>query len=168
MTIDAMDLLHSTKYDAFVLISDSIDFTDLAIRLKKSDKIVIGAGTQKISTSYKNVCDDYINTNDIESLKTKCTDTKISTRKKENPVILTIDQVKDLIIEACTKCKYRDGWSQIQKIEKYIKTRNRNFDPNTYNSQSFENLIEKMNDTFEIRSVEKRKNQQLELKPILG
>ncbi len=66
MIIDAMDLLYTEKYDAFVLVSSDSDFTKLASRLRESQETVFGVGEKKTPVSFVNACDDFIF---IENLK---------------------------------------------------------------------------------------------------
>src|SRR5574344_3091980 len=66
MIIDAMDLLYTDKYDAFVLVSSDSDFTKLASRLRESQEIVFGVGRKQTPISFVNACDDFIF---IENLK---------------------------------------------------------------------------------------------------
>lgn len=47
LIIDAMDLLFTAKYDAFVIISSDSDFTKLASRLRESEIYVFGVGEKK-------------------------------------------------------------------------------------------------------------------------
>lgn len=65
MVIDAMDLLSSGKYDVFVLVSSDSDFTPLAMRLKESDKMVIGVGEKKAPQSFKNACDVFVSASEL-------------------------------------------------------------------------------------------------------
>jgi uncharacterized LabA/DUF88 family protein len=44
LIIDAMDLLHSGRFDGFCLVSSDSDFTRLATRLRESGVIVYGFG----------------------------------------------------------------------------------------------------------------------------
>ncbi|WP_265434784.1 NYN domain-containing protein [Aeromonas salmonicida] len=44
LIIDAMDLLYTNRYDAFVIISSDSDFTKLASRLREAEMYVFGVG----------------------------------------------------------------------------------------------------------------------------
>src|SRR5690606_21852298 len=65
MIIDAMDLLYSNKFDAFVLVSSDSDFTKLASRLREAEIVVYGVGEKKTPISFRNACDDFIYTENI-------------------------------------------------------------------------------------------------------
>ena len=59
LTIDAMELLHSEKYDCFVLVSSDSDFTSLAIKLHESGVYVVGYGNRSTVESFRNACDEF-------------------------------------------------------------------------------------------------------------
>ena len=53
MIIDAMDLLYSSKFDAFALVSSDSDFTKLASRLREAEIYVFGFGEKKTPVSFR-------------------------------------------------------------------------------------------------------------------
>lgn len=57
MIIDAMDLLHSSRYDGFCLASSDSDFTRIAARIRESGFTVYGSGEQKIPKPLVVACD---------------------------------------------------------------------------------------------------------------
>ena len=59
LTIDAMELLHTEKYDCFVLVSSDSDFTSLAIKLHESGVYVVGYGNRSTVESFRNACDEF-------------------------------------------------------------------------------------------------------------
>ena len=59
LTIDAMELLHTEKYDCFVLVSSDSDFTSLAIKLHESGVYVVGYGNKSTVESFRNACDEF-------------------------------------------------------------------------------------------------------------
>ncbi|KAL0213732.1 hypothetical protein P9112_005916 [Eukaryota sp. TZLM1-RC] len=60
LVIQAMDFLHSNSVSCFVLVSSSTDLSPLVIRLKQSEKRVIGVGSTDCVDSYSNSCDRFI------------------------------------------------------------------------------------------------------------
>lgn len=60
LTIDAMDFLYKSDYDTFAIVSSDSDFTPLAIKLRESDKEVIGIGGKKTSEAFVASCDNFI------------------------------------------------------------------------------------------------------------
>lgn len=60
MIIDAMDILYQGKVDCFCLATSDSDFTNLAMRFRNDNMIVIGAGEKKTPTSFRLACDRFI------------------------------------------------------------------------------------------------------------
>ncbi|HEX6114914.1 MAG TPA: NYN domain-containing protein, partial [Geminicoccaceae bacterium] len=62
LVIDAMDLLHSGRFDGFCLVSSDSDFTRLAARIREQGTDVYGFGTQKTPESFRQACRRFIYT----------------------------------------------------------------------------------------------------------
>lgn len=60
LIIDAMDLLHSRRFDGFCLVSSDSDFTRLATRIREDGLVVYGFGEMKAPKAFVNACDRYI------------------------------------------------------------------------------------------------------------
>lgn len=56
LVIDAMDLLHSGRFDGFCLVSSDSDFTRLAARIREQGTDVFGFGEQKTPESFRQAC----------------------------------------------------------------------------------------------------------------
>ena len=67
LTIDAMELLYSGKYDCFVLVSSDSDFTSLAIKLHEAGVYVVGYGNKSTVESFRNACDEFNYIEDLQS-----------------------------------------------------------------------------------------------------
>ena len=60
LTIDAIDLLHQSPVDVFVLASSDTDFIPLVSKLRAAGKMVIGAGRESaVGASLVKSCDRY-------------------------------------------------------------------------------------------------------------
>src|SRR3954465_192270 len=60
LVIDAMDLLHSGRFDGFCLVSSDSDFTRLASRLREQGADVYGFGKQGTPESFRQACHRFI------------------------------------------------------------------------------------------------------------
>lgn len=60
LIIDAMDLLHSRRFEGFCLVSSDSDFTRLATRIREDGLMVFGFGEKKAPKAFVNACDRYI------------------------------------------------------------------------------------------------------------
>ena len=60
LVIDAMDLLHTGRFDGFVLISSDSDFTRLASRIREQGLDVYGIGQKKTPDAFRKACKRFI------------------------------------------------------------------------------------------------------------
>jgi hypothetical protein len=60
LVIDAMDILHSGRFDGFVLISSDSDFTRLASRIREQGLDVYGMGMRKTPAAFVKACKRFI------------------------------------------------------------------------------------------------------------
>jgi len=60
LVIDAMDLMHSGRFDGFVLISSDSDFTRLAGRLREQGLQVFGIGRRNTPEAFRKACKRFI------------------------------------------------------------------------------------------------------------
>lgn len=67
LVIDAMDLLHTGNYDAFAIVSSDGDFSNLAVRIRNEDKVVIGVGQNKTNYNFVSICNIFINQDKLAS-----------------------------------------------------------------------------------------------------
>ncbi len=65
LVIDAMDLLHSGRFDGFCLVSSDSDFTRLASRLREEGADVYGFGARKTPESFRQACRRFIFTENL-------------------------------------------------------------------------------------------------------
>ena len=60
MIIDAMDLLYTSRFDGFCLVTSDSDFTRLASRLRESGVTVYGFGERKTPEAFRSACDKFV------------------------------------------------------------------------------------------------------------
>jgi len=65
LVIDAMDLLHTGRFDAFCLVSSDSDFTRLAARIREQGVDVYGFGEAKTPASFRQACRRFIYTENL-------------------------------------------------------------------------------------------------------
>ncbi|MDD4778681.1 MAG: NYN domain-containing protein [Fermentimonas sp.] len=160
MIIDAMDLLYQDKYDAFALVSSDSDFTKLAARLRESEIFVFGVGEKKTPKSFRNACDDFILTENIdkdstpdESIEMEL-DALISegNSKGEDKEVNLEDPMKsveNLLDLACEKYAENDGWVNAASAGSFVKRSMSDFDPRTFGFKKFTDLISSLPEKYE-------------------
>lgn len=67
LVIDAMDLLHSGRFDGFCLVSSDADFTRLASRIREEGVDVYGFGERKTPESFRQACTRFIYTENLST-----------------------------------------------------------------------------------------------------
>jgi uncharacterized LabA/DUF88 family protein len=60
LIIDAMDLLHTRKYDGFCIVSSDSDYTRLAVRLREDGLKVYGFGNSNTPYPFIAACDEFV------------------------------------------------------------------------------------------------------------
>src|SRR3546814_2590807 len=65
LVIDAMDLMHSGRFDGFCLVSSDSDFTRLAARIREQGIAVYGFGEQKTPQSFRHACKRFVYTENL-------------------------------------------------------------------------------------------------------
>ncbi len=128
LVIDAMDILHSGKFDAFVIVSSDSDFTALANRLREDGLSVIGIGEKKTPASLRSVCNRFIF---IENL----------TKDKADGTQSKAEKALPLFKEAIEKIDSEDEWVHLGPLGSRITAANPDFDPRSYGYNKLSNLV---------------------------
>ena len=123
MIIDAMDILYQGKVDCFCLATSDSDFTNLAMRFRNDNLVVIGAGEQKTPISFRNACDRFIAIDDLLKAKQKIKPTvekqKPNNAEIEEKLLRLINIAKEIINDNAGI----DGWMHFAALmnEIYLK-----------------------------------------------
>ncbi len=149
LVIDAMDLLHSGRFDGFCLVSSDSDFTRLAARIREQGVDVYGFGEQKTPASFRQACRRFIYT---ENLLPEAPTPSEPERPDARP-----DSVKQpasaatpLIRTAISQLEDENGWVKLGSIGQRLAVLKSDFDPRTYGSAKLVNLVEKAG-AFDVR-----------------
>ncbi len=134
LVIDAMDILHSGRFDGFVLVSSDSDFTSLANRVREQGLDVIGVGEAKTPESLRNVCNRFILLENIIDEPTPTS--KGAGRGKQDPKTAI-----PLITRAMEKINSDDDWYALGQLGQYITRDTPDFDPRTYGCKKLSDLI---------------------------
>ena len=155
MIIDAMDLLYSSKFDAFALVSSDSDFTKLASRLRESEIFVFGVGEQKTPISFRNACDDFVITENLglpdpaESNASNAT--KAKTKKSE---VTKAKELVPVLTKAWEQFQDDDGWANVAAAGSFVKRSKPDFDPRTYGATKLTEVIASLSDDFRMTKIE--------------
>ena len=156
MVIDAMDLLHSGKFDGFCLVSSDSDFTGLASRIRKEGVLVYGIGKNNAPEAFRMSCDKYIFTNNLinneEDKNLPINDSTDPSAKDDiqniqyipKPTIELRHDMKliNLIRNAIKEHEDATGWAPLGAIGKYMNKISPEFDSRNYGYAKLSELMQ--------------------------
>ncbi|EGQ8136971.1 NYN domain-containing protein [Vibrio parahaemolyticus] len=146
LIIDAMDLLYSGKFDAFVIVSSDSDFTKLASRLRESEIFVFGVGKNTTPVAFRNACDDFIFT---ENLGSEDADTP-QTDKAEKGNQSKVQQLVPVLRKAWERFQDDTGWANVSPVGGFVKRAKPDFDPRSYGVSKLPEVIALLKKDFEM------------------
>lgn len=149
IVIDAMDLLNTGVYDAFVLVASDSDYTPIAIKLRESGVFVIGVGEKKTPEAFRNACDEFLYLEnmsyDVDNITPK---NKTAEEEKEDSNA-NINEVHALLKIAYEKYQDDDGYVNVSSAGTFIKRTKPDFDVRTYGFLKLPDLISSYPDKYE-------------------
>ena len=139
LVIDAMDLLHSGRFDGFVLVSSDSDFTRLASRIREQGLDVFGIGRENTPEAFRKACKRFIFVenlleDDLEDDKPAKT---AKSRRKQQPSKAVP------LIRAAMRGQDEEDWIELSIIGSHIHAANPDFDSRTYGCAKLSDLLEK-------------------------
>ncbi|MCG6901426.1 MAG: NYN domain-containing protein [Rhodobacter sp.] len=146
LVIDAMDILHTGRFDGFVLVSSDSDFTALANRIREQGLDVIGIGEGKAPESLRNVCKRFVLIENIVDEPEPEARSKGGEVKGKRPP----SDAVPLILNAMDKIQQEDDWYALGPLGQYITADNPDFDTRTYGKRKLSDLVQDLK-RFETR-----------------
>ncbi|WP_261331730.1 NYN domain-containing protein [Maritalea mobilis] len=146
LVIDAMDLMHSGRFDGFVLVSSDSDFTRLASRIREQGLDVFGIGQKKTPDAFRKACKRFIFVENI--LGSEGGDPK--TDDKQAGDKRPISEARDLIHRAMEGIGQEDDWYSLGQLGQYMTSANPDFDTRTYGKRKLSDLVEAIR-TLEVK-----------------
>jgi uncharacterized LabA/DUF88 family protein len=144
LVIDAMDLLHSGRFDGFCLVSSDSDFTRLAARIREQGVDVFGFGEQKTPESFRQACRKFVYTENLLN-GTATTKGAVPTSDPLQPVSAAAPVIKKVIAQM----ESEDGWVPLGEVGGRLSNLASDFDPRTFGFRKLSDLVRKTN-SFEI------------------
>lgn len=134
LVIDAMDLMHTGRFDGFVLISSDSDFTRLASRIREQGLDVYGIGQKKTPDAFRKACKRFIFLENIGAAPAGDTQ---APKAKSAPA----QEARDIITRAMDAIEQDDEWYTLGVLGQYITAANPDFDTRTYGKKKLSDLI---------------------------
>jgi len=146
MTIDAIDMLHTKKIDAFAFATSDSDFTPVVMRVQQEGIKVFGFGEKKTPAAFMAACSQFIFT---EKLMTTTEVPTVGSVKNTKEVRKTSDELKKdkwlckLLRNAQSQTMDEFGWSNLADMGAYINN-NSSFSPVNYGYKKLSTLLRVM------------------------
>ncbi len=154
LVIDAMDLLHTGRFDGFCLVSSDSDFTRLAARIREQGVDVYGFGEAKTPESFRQACKRFIYTENLFSAAEARTPPAATNgfAPAAQPAALKRHPrtAVPLMETALSQLEDANGWYFLGSVGKRLSVLMPDFDPRTYGCAKLVTLIEK-SEAFEVR-----------------
>ena len=145
LVIDAMDILHSGRFDGFVLISSDSDFTRLASHIREQGLDVFGIGMRKTPAAFVKACKRFIYVENLvdapppvqprprDRVKPEPDDPETQEVNPEDPA--------RLVIRAMDAINQEDEWYTLGQIGQFISAANPEFDTRSYGKKKLSDLV---------------------------
>ena len=152
LVIDAMDLLHSGRFDGFCLVSSDSDFTRLAARIREEGVDVYGFGEQKTPESFRQACTRFIYTENLTSPAEPDSDPGKTAPASPAPAKRQPSEAARLIASVIADMdEDGDGWVLAGAIGNRLRNAYPDFDQRTYGYAKLSDLI-RATGRFEVES----------------
>jgi Fe-S-cluster formation regulator IscX/YfhJ len=156
LVIDTMDILHSGKFDGFVIVSSDSDFTALVNRLREDGMNVVGIGEEKTNTALRNVYNRFIL---VENLKG---DDDSTDKPAKGTPKADLNRAYQLVRNAIERSHSDDDWVAMGAVGNNLRAANPDFDPRTYGFAKLSDLVKAMP---KLQVAKNNNHMQVRLKP---
>ncbi len=142
MIIDAVDMLHQSRIDVFVLVTSDSDFTALATRVREEGPMVVGMGRITAPSSFVKACDEFLL---IENMFTLQTQVGLAKDIKSNVSVEMSDETtedgRDLLVRAVKQTADPDGIVRGADLGIMLKRLDPKFSPLHYGARRLSEFI---------------------------
>jgi uncharacterized LabA/DUF88 family protein len=137
LVIDAMDLMHSGRFEGFCLVSSDSDFTRLAARIREEGLDVFGFGERKTPESFRQACRRFIYTENLLLGAQAQTQAGAPVRAQ------TPGDAVPLLRTAIAQMDSEDGWVSLGALGTRLANLAADFDPRSYGVAKLSDLVRK-------------------------
>lgn len=155
LVIDAMDLMHTGRFNGFVLVSSDSDFTRLASRIREQGLDVYGMGEQKTPEAFRSVCKRFIILENLQEAAAEPAGSK-------KPEVKKPSEARELILRAMESIEQDDEWYGMGVIGQRLIAAKPDFDTRTYGKRRLGDLVDALRG-FETR---RDRNNQLQMRRV--
>ncbi|MEI4196359.1 NYN domain-containing protein [Roseovarius sp. E0-M6] len=131
LVIDAMDLMHSSRFNGFVLVSSDSDFTRLASRLREQGLNVFGIGARKTPEAFRKACKRFIYLENLSGAPE--TETKAAGKN--------LNEARDLLFKAMDSLDQDGDWYALGRLGQQVTAATPDFDTRSYGHKKLSDLV---------------------------
>src|SRR6056297_1005170 len=150
LVIDAMDLMHTGRFDGFVLVSSDSDFTRLASRLREQGLEVYGIGQRKTPDAFVQACKRFIYLENIGAgpvVPARKPRAAASAKEEDGAAengdgSRPLHEARDLILKAMDSIDQDDEWYALGPLGQFVVAANPDFDTRSYGKKKFSDLVQ--------------------------
>ncbi|MEI4261047.1 NYN domain-containing protein [Roseovarius sp. D0-M9] len=132
LVIDAMDLMHSGRFDGFVLVSSDSDFTRLASRIREQGLDVFGIGAKKTPEAFRKACKRFIYLENLGGAPEEV---------PAKPSTANLNEARDMLFQAMDSIDQDSDWYALGRLGQQMTTANPDFDTRSYGHKKLSDLI---------------------------
>lgn len=136
LVIDAMDLLHTGRFDAFCLVSSDSDFTRLASRIREQGVDVYGFGEKKTPESFRQACRRFIYTENLMPAAPAGVAGAAEAKPLEDP-----NSAESILKKVIAEMDSEDGWVNLGAVGTQLANLHPDFDSRTYGFRKLSDLV---------------------------
>ena len=136
MIIDAMDILYKGNVDCFCLATSDSDFTNLAMRFRNDNLIVIGAGEDKTPQSFRRACDIFISIDKLLKTREQPNNNRKGKAKKTENSSQKVDRIIKIAKSIVQEGADIDGWMHFSAFMNELWRKENDFNPQLYGARS--------------------------------
>lgn len=147
MTIDAIDMLHTKKIDAFAIATSDSDFTPVVMRVQQEGIKVFGFGEKKTPAAFMAACSQFIFTEKLmattEPVVGKSSEKEEAEVRKTTKELQADKWLRKLFDNALNQTMDEFGWSNLADMGAYINNKS-SFSPINYGYKKLSTLLKVM------------------------
>lgn len=166
MTIDAIDMLHTKKIDAFAIATSDSDFTPVVMRVQQEGIKVYGFGEKKTPDAFMAACSQFIFTEKLmattEAIVEKSTIKTVKEVRKTAKELQDDKWLRKLLANAQNQTMDEFGWSNLADMGAYINNKS-SFSPINYGYKKLSTLLKVM-DVYDLYLDEESKQMSVRCK----
>jgi uncharacterized protein (TIGR00288 family) len=157
LAVDAVEILHTQRPDAFAIVSSDADFTPLVMHLREHGVAVYGFGDAKTPAPFQSACTRFLVLDRLaeESDRTASDDGGGEDSGAGAPLRVPPEQLRQdaklvsLLRGAVDRAADEDGWARVGTVGNHISNQS-SFDPRNYGYAKLSKLLEACG-LFEVR-----------------